>query len=82
MTPRSAALAERNKSVSAALSVPPRSRARTRFRLPALGASIAWEEDFPSEIAAVYRNVILRDVEGNEFCLSGGSLPPGDIAAE
>jgi glyoxalase superfamily protein len=27
-------------------------------RLHTLGASIAWEEDFPSEIAAVYRNVI------------------------
>ena len=47
-------------------------------RLQTLGASIAWEEEFPSEIAAVYRNVILRDVEGNEFCLSGGSLPVGD----
>ena len=52
------------------------------IRLQALGASIAWEEDFPSEIAAVYRNVILRDVEGNEFCISGGSLPPGDFPAE
>jgi Glyoxalase-like domain len=47
-------------------------------RLQALGASIAWEEDFPAEIAAGYRNVILRDVEGNEFCLSGGSFPSGD----
>ncbi len=46
-------------------------------RLQALGASIAWEEEFPPEIAAVYRNVILRDVEGNEFCLSGGSLLTG-----
>jgi hypothetical protein len=44
-------------------------------RLLSLGASVAWEEEFPSEIAAVYRNVILRDVEGNEFCLSGGALP-------
>ena len=44
-------------------------------RLQALGASIAWEEEFPPKIAAVYRNVVLRDVEGNEFCLSGGSLP-------
>ncbi len=41
-------------------------------RLQALGASIAWEEEFPQEIAAVFRNVVLRDVEGNEFCLSGG----------
>jgi hypothetical protein len=44
-------------------------------RLQRIGASIAWEEEFPSGIAAAYRNVILRDVEGNEFCLSGGSLP-------
>jgi predicted enzyme related to lactoylglutathione lyase len=44
-------------------------------RVVALGASVAWEEEFPPEIAARYRNVILRDVEGNEFCLSGGSLP-------
>ena len=44
-------------------------------RLQNLGASIAWEEEFPPEIAAAYRNVVLRDVEGNEFCLSGGSLP-------
>jgi hypothetical protein len=44
-------------------------------RLQDLGASIAWEEAFPPETAAVYRNVVLRDIEGNEFCLSGGSLP-------
>ena len=43
-------------------------------RLQALGASIAWEEEFPPDIAARYRNVVLRDVEGNEFCLGGGSL--------
>jgi catechol 2,3-dioxygenase-like lactoylglutathione lyase family enzyme len=43
-------------------------------RLEALGASIAWEEDFAPDVAAIYRNVVLRDVEGNEFCLSGGSL--------
>ena len=43
-------------------------------RLQELGASIAWEEEFPPEVAAAYRNVVLRDVEGNEFCLSGGSL--------
>jgi hypothetical protein len=42
-------------------------------RLVALGASVAWEEDFPPEIATRYRNVVLRDVEGNEFCLGGGS---------
>lgn len=41
-------------------------------RLSALGATVAWEEEFPPEIAARYRNVVLRDVEGNEFCLGGG----------
>ena len=44
-------------------------------RLLALGATIAWEEEFPPEVAAVYRNVVLRDPEQNEFCLSGGTLP-------
>jgi len=44
-------------------------------RLLSLGASIAWEEEFPAEIAGVYRNVILRDPEGNEFCLGGGDYP-------
>lgn len=44
-------------------------------RLQALGATIAWEEEFSSPIARAYRNVVLRDVEGNEFCLSGGTLP-------
>jgi hypothetical protein len=43
-------------------------------RLEALGASIAWEEGFPPEVAARYRNLVLRDVEGNEFCLSGGEM--------
>jgi hypothetical protein len=46
-------------------------------RLRDLGATIAWEEEFPEEIASRYRNVILRDVEGNEFCLGAGSLPGG-----
>ena len=41
-------------------------------RLQALGATVAWEEEFPPEVAASYRNVILRDVEGNEFCLGAG----------
>jgi hypothetical protein len=45
-------------------------------RLQALGATIAWEEEFPREIAARFRNVILRDPEGNEFCLGAGT-PPG-----
>ena len=42
-------------------------------RLLALGATIAWEEEFPPAIAGTFRNVILRDVEANEFCLSGGT---------
>ena len=42
-------------------------------RLQALGATVAWEEEFPPAVAARYRNVVLRDPEGNEFCLSGGS---------
>jgi len=44
-------------------------------RVRDLGGTVAWEEDFPPEVAAVYRNVVLRDVEGNEFCLSGGQPP-------
>jgi hypothetical protein len=44
-------------------------------RLCALGATLAWEETFLPEVASVYRNVVLRDPEGNEFCLSGGALP-------
>jgi predicted enzyme related to lactoylglutathione lyase len=36
-------------------------------RLVGLGASVAWEEEFPPEWP--FRNVVLRDVEGNEFCL-------------
>jgi catechol 2,3-dioxygenase-like lactoylglutathione lyase family enzyme len=38
-------------------------------RLLDLGATIAWEEEFPPEIAARYRNIVLRDPEGNELCL-------------
>jgi hypothetical protein len=41
-------------------------------RLVGLGATVAWEEEFPPAVAAGYRNVILRDVEGNEFCLGAG----------
>ena len=41
-------------------------------RLQALGATIAWEEEFSPEVAAHYRNVVLRDIEGNEFCLGAG----------
>jgi hypothetical protein len=43
-------------------------------RLQSLGASFAWEETFPPDVAQHYRNVVLRDVEGNEFCLAGGAL--------
>jgi hypothetical protein len=44
-------------------------------RLVALGATVAWEEDFEPRVAAAYRNVVLRDVEGNEFCLGAGEFP-------
>ena len=44
-------------------------------RLVGLGASIAWEEEFPAHVAESYRNVVLRDPEGNEFCLGGGTFP-------
>ena len=41
-------------------------------RLCSLGATPAWEEEFPAHWT--YRNVVLRDPEGNEICLGG---PPG-----
>jgi hypothetical protein len=44
-------------------------------RLRALGATVAWEETFPPEVAAAYRNLVLRDPEGNEFCLGAGTFP-------
>jgi predicted enzyme related to lactoylglutathione lyase len=44
-------------------------------RLQTLGATVAWEEEFPPEVSAHYRNVILRDIEGNEFCLGAKSSP-------
>jgi hypothetical protein len=43
-------------------------------RLLALGATVAWEESFPPEVAERYRNLVLRDPEGNEFCLGGGQF--------
>jgi hypothetical protein len=43
-------------------------------RLLALGATLAWEESFPPDVAGRYRNLVLRDPEGNEFCLGGGRL--------
>jgi Glyoxalase-like domain len=51
-------------------------------RLEELGATVAWEEDFPVEVADVYRNVVLRDVEGNEFCLGAGQLPSAPPALD
>ena len=36
-------------------------------RFVSLGAEVAWEETFPPEWP--FRNVVLRDPEGNEFCL-------------
>jgi predicted enzyme related to lactoylglutathione lyase len=44
-------------------------------RLRALGATIAWEEEFPPDWP--FRNVVLRDVEGNEFCL--GNEDPAEV---
>jgi hypothetical protein len=44
-------------------------------RLLALGATIAWEEQFAPEVARQYRNLVLRDPEGNEFCLGAGQPP-------
>jgi len=49
-------------------------------RLLGLGATVAWEEEFPPEIASVYRNIVLRDPEGNEFCLGGGSMEDAESA--
>lgn len=46
-------------------------------RLTDLGATIAWEEEFSPNVARQYRNVVLRDPEGNEFCLGGGTFPGG-----
>jgi hypothetical protein len=45
-------------------------------RLHDLGATIAWEEEFPLTVAERYRNVVLQDPEGNEFCLGGGDVVP------
>jgi predicted enzyme related to lactoylglutathione lyase len=39
-------------------------------RLVAMGATVAWEEEFPPDWGE-YRNVVLRDPEGNEFCVGG-----------
>jgi hypothetical protein len=37
-------------------------------------ATLAWEESFPPAVAARYRNIVLRDPGGNEFCVGGGRL--------
>ena len=47
-------------------------------RLRSLGATVAWEEEFPPATAARYRNIILRDIEGNEFCLGAGDSQAGE----
>ena len=39
-------------------------------RLCGLGATVAWEEDLPPG----FRNVVLRDPEGNEFCLGSQTI--------
>jgi predicted enzyme related to lactoylglutathione lyase len=44
-------------------------------RLVAMGATIAWEEDFASDLG--YRNVVLRDPEGNEFVGGRPDAAPG-----
>lgn len=46
-------------------------------RLESLGATLAWEEDFPAHLRQ--RNVVLRDPEGNELCL--GTSAGHQIAA-
>jgi predicted enzyme related to lactoylglutathione lyase len=38
-------------------------------RLVSIGATVAWEEKFRDGLG--YRNVVLRDPEGNEFCVGG-----------
>ena len=47
-------------------------------RLVAMGAEVAWEETFPPEWP--YRNVILRDPEGNEFCLGSEATTADETA--
>ena len=42
-----------------------------------LGASLAWKELFGPEVEDHYRNWILLDPEGNEFCFGGGAWPKG-----
>ena len=44
-------------------------------RLTSLGATLAWEEEFPP--GWTYRNVVMRDIEGNEFCLGNEGSQSG-----
>lgn len=48
-------------------------------RLTSLGATVAWQEEFPPHFR--YRNVVLRDPEGNEFCLSTATRTVVDAVA-
>lgn len=45
-------------------------------RLESLGASCLWEELFGEGVP--FRNVVMCDPEGNEFCLSGPGPRPHD----
>ena len=47
-------------------------------RLVALGASLEWREVFGPAVDPHYRNWVLSDPEGNEFCLGGGQWPAGE----
>lgn len=49
-------------------------------RLVALGATLAWREEFGADVDPHYRNWVLYDPEGNEFCLGGGAWPHGVAA--
>lgn len=46
-------------------------------RLVGLGATLAWREVFGDDVDEHYRNWILLDPEGNEFCFGGGTWPDG-----
>ena len=46
-------------------------------RLIALGATLGWREEFGPDVDPHYRNWVLLDPEGNEFCLGGGEWPDG-----
>lgn len=46
-------------------------------RLVGLGATLAWKEMFGPDVDDHYRNWVLLDPEGNEFCFGGGKWPEG-----